>query len=73
MDDKIVDTGITFKGYPVLLGPRNIDHNKADKFVLTQLDRFLRKHFPSLYYLVANGKTFVRGALPLKENQDDQS
>ncbi len=45
MNDKIVDTGVRFKGYPVLLGPRDIDHKKADELVLTQLDRFLKSIF----------------------------
>ena len=66
----IVDTGVTFKGYPVLLGPRIIDDKTADKLVLTHLDRFLRREFPYLESMIADSETFVKGALPreLKEN-----
>lgn len=60
----IVDTGVTFKGYPVLLGPRLIDDKTADKLVLTSLDRFLRCEFPYLDNMIAYGETFVKGALP---------
>lgn len=67
MTDQIIDTGIRFRGHPVLFGPRAIDNKIADKLVLTQLDRFLRKTFPSLHFLVADGETYVKGALPPKE------
>lgn len=63
MTDQIIDTGIRFRSHPVLFGPRVIDNKIADKLVLTQLNRFLRKTFPSLHFLVADGETYVRGAL----------
>ena len=63
----IVDTGVTFKGYPVLLGPRLVDDRTAGKLVLTSLDRFLRREFPYLEFTIADG-TFVKGAMPPKED-----
>lgn len=60
----IVDTGVTFKGHPILLGPRRMDDKTADKLVLTSLDRFLRKEFPYLEFTIADGDTFIGGALP---------
>jgi len=63
----IVDTGVTFKGYPVLLGPRIVDDKTADKLALTLLDRFLRREFPYLDSMIAGSDTFVKGALPRKE------
>lgn len=62
----IVNTGVCFKGYPVLLGPRNLNGYKPDKIVLTHLDRFLREHFPALDFLVPDGQPFVDGATPPK-------
>ncbi len=62
----IVDTGVTFKGYPVLLGPRLVDDRTPDKLVLTSLDRFLRKEFPYLDEMIAGNDTFVKGALSRK-------
>ena len=69
----IVDTGVTFKGHPVLLGPRIIDDKTADKLVLTQLDRFLRREFPYLELEIADSETFVKGASPPREKTNDQS
>ena len=64
-----IDTGLRFMSYPILLGPRCIDHKMADKFVLTQLDRFVRKHFPALAEFAASEDgILVHGAVPLKEN-----
>jgi hypothetical protein len=65
-----IDTGVKFRGHPVLLGPRAIDGILPDKLVLTSLDRFLRKHFPDLDYSVACGKPIVTGALPPKPKED---
>lgn len=63
-----VDTGLTFRGYPIWLGPRDIDQKLPDKLVLTQLDRFVREHFPALAKLiVSDDGTIVRGAIPLKK------
>jgi len=44
-DFTIVDTGVRFKGHPVLLGSTK-SGRKADKLVLTRLDRFLKRHLP---------------------------
>jgi len=66
-----VDTGLVFRGHPILLGPRHIDHVMADKLVLTQLDRFIRKQFPALIAFVASDdEAYVRGALPPKSIGD---
>ena len=52
--DMTVDTGLTFKGHPVLLGPHvgrsgvgpeyNPMGKRATTLTLTLLDRFLKKH-----------------------------
>jgi hypothetical protein len=55
----IIDTGVTFKGYPVLLGPRLVDDKAPDKLVLTSLDRFLRREFPYLEFIIAGGETLL--------------
>ncbi len=66
--DNITDTGLKFKGHPVLLGPDPINGNAADKLTLTRLDRFLRKYFPFLLDFGPPRKTLVTGALPPKED-----
>ena len=72
MDDRIVDTGLTFKGHPVLLGPSAMNRT-ADALVLTHLDRFLYKRCYTLYRLVCDIHgldTLVTGAVPRKETSD---
>jgi hypothetical protein len=71
MSDDIIDTGLRFKGHPVLLGPSPITGHKANKLTLTRLDRFLRKHFPFLIDFVGERKeTLVNGAIPPKLEKD---
>ena len=72
VDSGIVDTGLTFKGHPVLLGPSNPLGRTADSLVLTLLDRYIFKHEPSLYEMVCEntGKsTLVDGAIPWPEGK----
>ena len=68
----VTDTGLKFKGYPVLLGPNPITGCKADKLTLTRLDRFLRKHFPFLINFGEQKETLVNGAIPLKSEEGDE-
>jgi len=68
--DNITDTGLRFKGHPVLLGPSPITNQAADKLTLTRLDRFLRKHFPFLLDFGQTKETLVIGAMPPKENEN---
>ena len=65
--DNIVDTGLRFKGYPILFGPSPITGYKVDKLTLTRLDRFLRKHFPFLIDFGEQRETLVNGAIPLSQ------
>ncbi|KKN45289.1 hypothetical protein LCGC14_0684420 [marine sediment metagenome] len=67
--DNITDTGLRFKGHPVLLGPSPISGGKADKMTLTRLDRFLRKHFPFLLDFGEQRETLVNGATSLKSKE----
>ena len=67
----MVDTGLRFSGHPIFLGPLPNGH-KADKIVLTRLDRFLRKHFPFLINFGEQKETLVNGAIPLKLEEGDE-
>jgi len=67
----VVDTGLRFKGHPILLGSDTL-HRSADKCVLTQLDRFLRKNLSKqLIEMLINHSTgvLVEGAIPLKPKE----
>ena len=64
--NNITNTGLMFRGHSVLLGP-SIFNRKADKLVLTNLDRYIKKHDPHLYKMITdtNGHdTLVDGAVP---------
>ena len=58
MDENIVDTGLTFKGHPILLGSRK-NGRKCDELVLMSLERFIEKHFPVYADAVFFGRAFV--------------
>ena len=60
----VVNTGVVFRGHPVLLGPRNLDGHRPDQLTLTRLDRFLRKHFPGFAGAIADNETLVDAATP---------
>jgi hypothetical protein len=67
IEDGTVDTGLVFRGYPVLLGRRSRDSMMADGITLTFLDRFLKKHLPpSLIddYPIRYDRYMVKGAKP---------
>lgn len=66
--DNVTDTGLRFKGHPVLLGPSPITGSKADRMTLTRLDRLLRKHFPFLIDFGPLKNVLVNGASPPKED-----
>ena len=66
----MVDTGLRFSGHPIFLGPLPNGH-KADKIVLTRLDRFLRKHFPFLINFGEQKETLVNGANPPKSKKEN--
>lgn len=69
----VVDTGLRFKGHPILLGS-DTRHRSADKCVLTHLDRFLRKNLPKqLIEMLINYSTgvLVEGAIPPKSIEGD--
>lgn len=60
---KFVNTGLTFKGHPVFLGP-TFGGRKADTVDLTLLDKFIKRHMPSVYELLSvDGLPIVEGAL----------
>ena len=68
----VVDTGLRFRGHSILLGSDTL-HRSADKCVLTQLDRFLRKNLPKqLIETLTNYSTgvLVKGAIPLKPKEE---
>ncbi|MEE8207894.1 MAG: hypothetical protein V3T88_02920, partial [Nitrosomonadaceae bacterium] len=56
------NTGVKFRGHPVLLGPRTSDGRLPDRLILTSLDRFLKRHFPELSSTVEYGEPIVIGA-----------
>ena len=65
-DSDILDTKITFKGHPVLLGPDGMNR-KADKLDLTRLDRCLFQWCPELYKMTCDTQlkdTMVDDAAP---------
>lgn len=67
----VVDTGLRFRGHPILLGSDTL-HRSADKCVLTQLDRFLRKNLSKqLIETLVNHSTgiLVKGAIPPKSQR----
>jgi len=68
--DNITDTGLRFKGHPILLGPSPITNQTADRLTLTRLDRFLRKHFPFLLGFRQTKEILVMGAVPPKEGSN---
>lgn len=64
MDENIVETGLHVRGHPLLLGPRP-DGKKADKRILTELDRFLTHNYrEELYWPIRESKdgVIVKGA-----------
>lgn len=64
-DYSIIDTGMRFKGHPILLGSTKLGH-KADKLALTQLDKFLKQHLSEdIVRLIINHSTglIVNGAI----------
>ena len=42
---KFVNTGLTFKGHLIFLGP-SVGDKQADKRTLTLLDKFIKRHMP---------------------------
>lgn len=76
----VVDTGLCFKGYPVLLGARKFSSDSvpqvADSRILTSLDRNLFRYCQSLYEGACDlndRKILVEGASPWPEGKGPKS
>lgn len=74
----VVDTGLTFVGYPVLLGARNdgLVPKLAECLILTRLDRYLFKFCRSMYEGMCDRegrKTIVEGAMPWSDGTGPRS
>jgi hypothetical protein len=71
-----VDTGLTFKGYPVLLGARKVSPQLADILILTSLDRYLFISCQSIYEgycSLHSRKTMVEGVMPWPDGKGPRS
>ena len=64
-DYSLIDTGLRFKGHPVLLGSTEYGR-RADKHTLTCLDKFLKRHLSeNIVELMIDHSTgtIVKGAI----------
>lgn len=64
---KYTKTGLVFYRHPIILGPDEITGKKADKIILTRLDRYIERMLPTLYEMltkIEGRRVLVDGAVP---------